>query len=341
VARWVASCEPWRSTLWILQDDFPIWCGPITGQPHQTILDGQLPIQAATVEEMFNHRQVSDNVDLVNLDVFEIFRAFLVYALQKTPNGNIAGTGRYANTSGIVDHVAYSGVIASVQLAAASFTKVYQTWNDLVSAYSLEFTLAPAMADPGSFFIQVQLGLPQTGRPYSVTGLTFTFPSYQFIDYAFLSSNSTAANRILATGSGTSGSTASYVSDQSAGTATAELNAGYPLLEDSASYSGTVTSQAQINGFAAGEVAARSVTASRTPTFTFGADAYPRVRDVQLGDECAVALTSPLHPATPSGGPGFTGLLRITGWSITPPSQGQPEQIIYQLGSVTPTPAGG
>lgn len=341
VAQWVASLTPWRSFLWILQDDFPIWCGPVTGWPSQTILDGQLPIQAATVEEIFNHRITSDNIDLLNLDIYEIFRAFLVYALAKTPNGNIAGTGRYANTSGIVDHVAYSGVIASVQIAAASFTTIYQAWNDLVSAYSMEFTLAPAMADPGSFYMNVQLGLPQTGRPYSETGLTFVFPSYQFVDYAWLSSNATPANRILATGSGTSGSTASYVSDVGPGTNTAELNAGYPLLEASASYSGTVTSQAQIDSFAAGLVAAESVTASLTPTFTFGSDTYPRVRDVQLGDECMVALTSPLHPATASGAPGFVGKLRIVGWQITPPSQGTPEQIVWQLGSVIPAPGGG
>ena len=335
VTAWVEALIPWKSILWVLQDGYPVWNGPVTGWPHQSVLDGTLPIQAATMEQFFAYRQISDNLDYENTDVFEIFRLLLIYALSKTPDGNIAGTGRYANTSGIVDNVAWSGVIASVQEDAWSLTKIYDAWGSLCTGYELEYALTPAMTDDGSLYTQAQMGLPEMGRAFSQTGLTFAFPSAGFLDYMWQVTPTDPANLFVVTGSGSQASPVSYVSTPGAGLNLMEINAGYPLLEDSWSYPGTATSQQQIDDLAGGLAVANCVMNQITPVLKLGAGVRPLARDIILGDGCAFAATSALHPARPDGSPGLQYQGRVTGWTIYLPSDQQAEQTWYQLGGMT------
>jgi hypothetical protein len=334
VASWVSAVQPWKNLLWVLQDGYPVWNGVITGWPHESILDGTLPIQAATIEGMFQHRQVSDALSWTDTDVFEIWRQLLLYGVGKTPNGQIAGSGQYANSSGIVDTVAFSGVIASVVEDASSLEMVYDCWNDLCTGYQMEYALTPAMTSDGSLYTLAQMGLPQMGRPFTETGLTFTFPSGGMTDYVWYDVASSPANREVVTGSGTATNSVSYVSVLPAGELDSELALGYPLLEDSASAPATVTSQAQINSYADGLVAANSIEAQVTPVLKMGGTSRPLARDIILGDECMFAATSPLHPARPDGSPGLQAKFRIVGWVIYPPTDQQAEQTWYQLGGL-------
>lgn len=331
VAEWVKALEPWKSILWVLQDGHPIWNGPITGWPQQSIIGGQLQIQAASMEEVFKHRQVTDSLSWSSTDVFEIFRGFLIYALSKTPYGNIAGTGRYANTSGVVDTVEYSGVVGSVT-EQDSLKKIYDCWGDLVSTYGLEYALTPALAGAGSLFTRAELGLPLLGRKYADTRLQFVFPSANVIDYGWmrLPGSSGPANRFVATGSGGGTNPKSYTSTQS--DFYDHSNLGYPLLEESGAFTGTVTSQSQLDGYATGELDSMRISDLVTPVVYLGAGRYPQVRDFQLGDEAYFAATSPLHPAGPGGVPGVSGKFRIYGWMLTFPSDTQTEQTQVQLG---------
>ena len=337
VAAWVAAVTPWKNLLWVLQDGYPVWNGVITGWPHESILDGTLPIQASTIEGLFQYRLVSDALAWVNTDVFEIWRQLLLYGMSKTPNGNIAGTGQYANGSGIIDTVAYSGVLASVQEDASSLETVYDCWNDLATGYQMEYALTPAMTADGSLYTLAQMGLPQMGRPVTESGLTFTFPSGGMTDYVWTDIPSEPANREYVTGSGTTStadSDVSYVSVLPAGELDSELDLGYPLLEASASAPATITSQAQINNYANGLVAANSIEAQVTPVLKMGGTSRPLARDIILGDECLFAATSPLHPARPDGSPGLQAKFRIVGWTIYPPTSDQAEQTWYQLGGL-------
>ena len=335
VATWMKAVQPWRSILWVFQNGFPIWNGPIVAWNHQSVSDGTLPLQAASMEEFFKHRQVDTNLVFNNLDIFEIFRQELLFALSKTPNGNIAGTGRYANQSGIVDVVQYSGIVGSV-VEADSLKKVYDCWNDLVTTYGLEYTLAPAITSAGSLFTQVRLGLPLLGRKFVDTQFQITFPSRGLIDYAFPWTPQSAVNREVVTGSGSGSNPVNY---QVASTGVVD---GMPLLEDSQSFSGTVTSQAQIQKYSDSLVVDFAPSAFINPTFLVGDDAVPQVRHVQLGDEVRTGLTSPLHPSGPQGRPGYMGAFRLTGWTLNFPAGSQPEQTMYTLGAGTaPTLQGG
>ncbi|MGA2412709.1 MAG: hypothetical protein ABSG46_20290 [Candidatus Binataceae bacterium] len=336
VQTWVNACIPWKSVLWILQNGQPIFNGPITAWSPDSIMDGQLPIQAASMEQMFQCRVTSKVLTYTNLDVFEIFRDELQYALSKSPNGQIAGSGQYANTSGIVDTVEYSGVIASIT-EEAGYQSIYDNWNDLVNAYGLEFALTPAITPAGSLYTQVQLGLPQMGRLYQNTGLQFVFPGQGMVDYAWQWIPTSPANSMTVTGQGGGTNPKTYVA---VALASSELSAGWPLLEATSSFYGTVTSQTQINGYAKELLYTTAVNKSLQPIFTLGPQAPVQIKDTQLGDEVYCIATSPLHPAGANGVPGIAELLRITSWTLTFPTGEQAEQTQFTLGGlqIGPTP---
>lgn len=324
---WVSALAPYKSILWILQDGVPIWNGPITGWPHDSLSEGNLPFRAATMEHMFNYRQFTDNINFTNMDVFEIFRQELRYALGKQPNGNIAGSGRFQNSVGIVDTVTYSGVIGSV-VEQSTYKSVYAAWGDLVDIYLLEYALTPAMTDDGSLYTVVQMGIPQLGRPVTQTGFQLIVPSYDMQDYGWQWTPENPANRVIVNGYGTTKNYASVA------TAPGELAAGYPLLEGNLSFFGTVTGQSQLDAYASGALHPMLVTAGLTPVVRSGDNATLQVKHVMLGDEVEFAATSDLHPSGLSGGPGSPGVIQkfqITGWELTFPNGQQPGMVEWQL----------
>jgi hypothetical protein len=333
---WVNACTPWKTLIWILQDGQPIFNGPITAWSPDSIMDGQLPIQAASMEQMFDERVNSDTLTYTDLDIFEIFRQELQYALGKTPNGNIAGTGQYANTSGVVDNVQYSGVLGSIT-EQAGYQTVYDDFTDLVNAYGLEFAFSAAITDSGSLYTLAQMGLPQMGRLYQNTGLQFVFPGQGMVDYAWQWIPTSPANSVTVTGQGDQSTPVTYTATAQA---TSELAAGWPLLEAVSSFYGTVTSQAQINGYAEQLLYTTAVNKSLNPIFTVSPQGPVQIKDTQLGDEAYVIATSPLHPAGPNGEPGVAELLRIIGWTLTFPSDGTGESTQFTFGGlqIGPTP---
>ena len=117
----------------------------------------------------------------------------------------------------------------------------------------------------------------------------------------------------------------------------ADLGNNYPLMEDTIAWNGsTVTSQAQINTFANGQVGLRTQ-AMTQPVIVVGAGQFPRAGDIILGDGCLLIATSPLHPATADGKPGLITEVRISGWTCTPPSANQQESLqIATSGVITP-----
>jgi hypothetical protein len=340
---WINAVTPWKSVLWILQDGIPIWNGPITGLPHQSITDGTLPIQAASMESFFKYRQLTSQLTYTNMDIFDIFKAEMAYALNKSPNAQITGTGKYANKSGIIDTVARSGQLGSIT-ETAGFQSVYDCWNDLVTSYGLEFALTPGLTDNTSLFTNVQLGLPQMGRPYGTTNMQMMIPGLGAVDYAWQWVPSNPCNRMVVSGSGTalvpvkSGKKTTYTTTPTTYTATAtaysDLNAGYPLLEGNSSFYGTVTSQSQINQYATNLLYGTTIQKSLTPLYTIGGNGTPLIRQTQLGDETMFLATSPLHPVSTNRGWGVSQLMRITGWTLTFPNDQQAEQTQYQLGGI-------
>lgn len=322
---WVEALEPWRSVLWLLQDQQPVWNGPVTGWPHQSILDGTLPIAASTLEAIFQARAITDTITFTSEDVFTMFRGLALYAMDKGPNGRIAGLDLGSSLSGVTDTVTFDGTQGQ---------KVYDAWTWLTSQYGFEYSFRPGITLSGTLVTHLDLGYPEIGRRLDQSGLQMVYPSPQVMDYAYPRvAQSGPANSVTATASTT---TKTFVSRPPHGQVPDEISEGYPLLEDTASLTGlSSASQALVDGYADGVAAVESVEAMTTPTVKLGAEGYPKVSQVSLGDWAEFAATSLLHPADPvTGAPGLQVQGRITSWTLYPPGAQQTEATWFTLSQV-------
>lgn len=118
---------------------------------------------------------------------------------------------------------------------------------------------------------------------------------------------------------------------------TADLNLGYPLLELSLSPQGTLwNTSAQLVNYAKGYLPQVKDTVL-TPVLTIPGGQTPSIGQTVLGSWAQVALTSSLHPAGADGSPGYVGLGRVTGWTVSPPGAQQAEQSQITLGEMAMT----
>lgn len=324
----LAALEPRRTLLWALQDEYPVWVGILWDWPHQSAGSNQLPVTANELGSLFSRRQIRDNLEYDGVDEFDVIRNLIKYATNTSVKGANAAVAQLVHTTNL------SGTNVTEILAASNLTKVLDTINQLCLKYNLEYRLDPGVSSTGALTITLRVGTAATmGRPYSATELQLAYPG-NAADYQWPRLGSTGANSILGVASGSGG--AAWVSDSTAGVDTADLAAGYPLLEDSVSYTGSViSSEAEINAFAT----YRQTLVAKSPTpavFTIAGGQLPTVQQVQLGDHVMAIATSSYHPAGPGGTPGLMQDGRIIGWTVHPPSdQGQPETTDFYLGGVS------
>jgi hypothetical protein len=129
------------------------------------------------------------------------------------------------------------------------------------------------------------------------------------------------------------GSALQWQSQWPHGADTVDLGAGYPLMESTVSWQGSVvTAQAMVDGFADGQVQLKTQ-AMTLPTIKIGSG-YPLLRNIVLGDTTWLTATSNLHPATASGSPGLQATVRVTGWTCNPPGPKQSESIQLTTSSI-------
>lgn len=323
----LSALEPRRTLLWAMQDNYPVWAGPIWDWQHQSAASNQLPIIADELGSLFAHRQIRDNLTggtWSSLDQFDLIRNLISYALGKT-NGGVAQLVQTTNESGI---------FVSESFPAANLTKVLDAVNQICVKYNLEYDFAPGFSTTNAPIITLRVGTAATmGRPYSQTQLQLIYPT-RAIDYMWPRLGSQGTNSLLAIASGSGG--AAWVSNSSThGLDSADLAAGYPLLENSVSYTGSVIgAQAQIDAFAdyQQQLVQRSPTAARV---SIAGGQTPTVQQVQLGDHAMFIATSTLHPSPGAGAPGLAVDGRIIGWTVYPPTADQPERTDYFLGGVS------
>ncbi len=113
---------------------------------------------------------------------------------------------------------------------------------------------------------------------------------------------------------------------------TEDITLGFPVLE---TYAGTlVDGQTQLDTYAATLLGERRHTAA-APSVKVGGASAPLLRELALGSYAWLTVSSPLHPADPAtGAPGLARLVRIVGWTATPPADAQEESIDLHLGEV-------
>lgn len=320
-ANWRAALTRRKTVLWIMQDSVPVWNGIVWDSPHMSVLDGTLPVSATTIDSLFGHRYITDDLTLSG-DVFDIFRSLASYALSKGDGYQVANLNLGSSQSGVSDTITYN---------ATDMKQVSSAWSDLIATYGFEYAFRPVLDPSGLLYTQLDLGMPELGLQFPASGLVYSSPG-NLLDYRWTETGSSSANVIIATAQDSAGGGTSYRSAYPHGFDLDDLGLGFPALESpEALTTVTVTAQGQIDAFADGVLPSMTGT-QVTPLLILGnaEQAIGQARNIVLGSWCELTLTSPLHPAMPDGSPGYQGQARVTGWTLYPPTANQAESTQIQ-----------
>lgn len=348
-APFVRALECRRAVLWVLEDNYPVWAGVVWDWPDTSRKQGTLPIQAHTFDSIWSHRLITDTIEYQQTDLFDAFTDLVVYGQSKQSAFIETGVSPAATRSAAyLQMVATSGPVARLVLptgaAAVSgvpwtasyvwsdLTQISSAWSDMCASGQLEYAFVPGRDSSGNLAVFLQLAYLQLGRPAATAGYTLSYPG-NCLDYGYQRTGSQSSNVIWATAP-PNGSAEQWQSVYPHGADAGDLASGYPLMESTASWQGSVvTTQAQIDSWADGQVALKTQ-AMTLPVITVGGASYPRLRDISLGDATRFIATSALHPAQPDGSPGLQAAVRITGWTAYPPGPQQAESYRLTTSSV-------
>jgi hypothetical protein len=322
----LAALEPRRTMLWVLQDEWPVWNGVLWDWDHQSARSNSLPIVANEVGTLFQRRQILATQSWTT-DPYTVIRNLITYATSKT-SGAVAQLVHTTNLFG--------GAAITATFPVSTGGKILDLVGQFCTQNGIEYAWDPGFASANVMTVTLRLGTAATmGRAYSLTKLQLTYPG-NLVDYAWPRLGSAGRNSISAVASGSGG--APWTSGPTHGLDAADLAAGYPLLEDSVSYTGsTIGAQSQIDAVAD----ARQQMVAKSPTVgkaTLAGGQTPTVQQILLGDHAYLQATSTYHPADPTtGAPGLQQDVRIIGWKVIPPDAeaGQVESTDLYLAGVS------
>lgn len=344
----VNALECRRGVLWALQDGYPAWCGVVWDWPDTTRTEGTLQISAQTLDTVWSHRLITDTLNYAQVDLYQAFLDLVTYGMSKqspyissvSPAATRAaaylnwmksngGVARLVLPSGAA---AQAGVLWTATHTYSDLTQVSSAWSDMCASGQLEYAFVPGLDSTGDLAVFLRLGYLKMGRPVASSGYSLTFPG-NLIDYGYQRTGSQSSNIVWATAP-PNGAALQWQSVWPHGADIKDLAAGYPVMESTASWQGSVvTTQAQINSWADGQVQLRTQ-AMTNPVVKLGGSGYPRLRDIVLGDSTMLVATSSLHPPGPNGAPGLTQQVRVVGWTCYPPGPQQSEYIQLQTSGV-------
>ena len=338
----VAALECRRAVLWALQDGYPVWAGVVWDWPDMSRAQGTLPISAQTIDSLWSHRLITDTLQYPQVDLFQAFIDLVTYGTSKqSPYISTGVSPPATRTPGYLALVASNGPVARLVMpsgAAATagvpwtasyvysdLTQVSSAWSDMSASGNLEYAFVPGLDSSGNLAIFLRLAYLRMGRPAATSGYTLTYPG-NVLDYGYQRTGSQSSNMVWATAP-PNGAALQWQSAYPHGADLRDMAAGYPLMESTASWQGSVvTLQSQVNAYADGQVAMRTQ-AMTLPTVKVGGSGYPKLRDIVLGDSTMLVATSSLHPPTASGQPGLRLPVRVTGWTAFPPGPQQSEYV--------------
>lgn len=336
----VTALECRRGVLWVLADGYPVWAGVVWDWPDMSRSSGTLPIQAQTLDSLWSHRLITDTIEYPQVDLFTAFLDLVRYGVSKqsayietgvspTWTRSPAYLAMVATNGPVARLVLPTGITSGVSWTASytysDLTQVSSAWSDMCASGNLEYAFVPGLDSSGNLAVFVQLGYLQLGRQAPQSGYMLTYPG-NVIDYGFQRTGSQSSNLIWGTAP-PNGSALQWQSTYPYGADLTDLAAGYPLMESTVSWQGSyVTSQGQVNAFAAGQVLMKTQ-GMTLPVINVGGGQRPGLRDIVLGDATTLVATSPLHPPQPDGSPGLQMPVRVIGWTAYPPGPQQSEYL--------------
>lgn len=344
----VTALECRRAVLWVLQDGYPVWAGVVWDWPDMSRQDGTLPISAQTLDSVWSHRLITDTLQYPQVDLFQAFIDLVKYGTSKQSAYISSVSPAATRAAGFLKLVAANGGVARLVMpsGAAStcgvswtasyvysdLTQVSSAWSDMCASGQLEYAFVPGLDSSGNLAVFLRLAYLKMGRPVATSGYTLSYPG-NVLDYGYQRTGSQSSNYVWATAP-PNGAQLQWQSAYPHGADLKDLAAGYPLMESTISWQGSfVTTQAQVNAFADGEVQLRTQ-AMTTPVVKVGGSGYPRLRDIVLGDSTTFVATSPLHPPGTNGQPGLQQPVRVVGWTAYPPGPQQSEYVQLQTSGV-------
>ena len=334
---YVNALTPRRSVLWVIADNFPVWAGIVWDWPDMTRQDGTLQISAQTLDSLWGFRLITDTLEYPAVDLFTAFADLTRYGMTKNSSfieqgvsppatrdpaylALFATQGRVARFT--IPDAGLSGSEWTASYTYSDLTQVSSAWSDMCSSGNLEYAFTPGLDEDGELIVSLQLGFTALGRPQAETGVVLTYPG-NALDYGWTVTGSQSANLVWATAP-PNGQELQWQSLFPAGADLTDL-ASFPVLESTVSWQGSnVTSQAQINTFANGQVALLTG-GMTTPTVNVGGSGFPPVQQLRLGDGVLLSFTSDLHPPGQNKQPGVEQEVRITAVTVYPPGPQQSE----------------
>jgi hypothetical protein len=311
----MAATIPGRNCVYVDRDGVLVWGGIIWSRSYKSD-DQHLSISAEEFASYFKHRRIIADVVYNATDQLTIAQG-LVNAAQAATNGNI-GVVVPTNTSGVTISRIYYGyeqknVLSALQdLAKAGTGATGQTGFDFAFDVAYDASANPTKT--------LNLGYPRIGSAYSATKATapvFEFPAGNVVEYDYPEDASIVANTVYVTGDGSNeGKKIYYASDVN------KLGQGWPLLEDSVSYS-DITDTTVLANLAAGQVAA----VSYPPTvlkIVANPSTDPVLGSYRIGDDARVRIFDDRFPN------GLDAVYRITALNVTPGETG-PERVTLTL----------
>lgn len=261
--------DPWsntlprRTTLVVLRDEVVIAEYIIWQRPPYKPSDRKLNISASEIRSYFDHRLLrpttgpgsAKTLSFTQADQFDIFRALLADCQAVTFNGQPVGD------IGIeADPTVMSGVLRDhrdVQDTADAYHGYeFATYGDLLDTLAnldngFEWRIDSYLDSDRTLRRALRLGYPTLGHAPDVDAVTLEYPGV-VADYEWPEDGSTSANYIATIGAGEEAALLWGEAYSSA-----ELAAGWPLLERTTSYK-SATSTTILNAHATADVAALS-----------------------------------------------------------------------------------
>jgi hypothetical protein len=312
----MVATVPGRSALYVDRDGVLVWGGIIWNRTYNSTSQ-RLSLSAGEFETYFNRRRIVSNATFSNTDQLTVAQS-LINTAQAATNGNI-GVIVPTNVSGFsIRSLTFYGYQQKTVLSALQ--DLAKAGSGMGGGLGFDFSIDVAYDASMTPTKTLNLGYPRLGNAYSSTSTTvpvFEFPAGNVLEYEYPEDGSLVANTIYATGGGSNEGKLIYSATDST-----KLASGWPLLEDSSSYS-DINDASLIQNLAAGQVAAVSY-----PPTVLKIIANPSLDPIlgayRVGDDARVRILDDRFPN------GLDATYRITALNVTPGETG-PERVTVTL----------
>ena len=307
------ATTPGLNGVYVDRNGVIVWGGIIWSRTYNSTTQN-IQIQASEWESYFSRRRITSTLSFYQTDPLVIAKQ-LVSAAQSVPYGNIGIQVGNETSSQLVSRTFY-GYENKPYLSALQ--DLAKSGSGASGTTGFDFYINCSYNGSGAIQKNLVLGYPRVGNVYSSTSTSvpvFEMPG-NVVEYEYPEDGSQVANTVFVTGAGSNEGKLVYSATDST-----KLIAGWPLLEDSVSYS-DITDTTVLQGLANSQVAAVSYPPTVLKIISTASD--PVLGSYIVGDDARVRIQDARWPN------GLDATYRITGLTVTPGESG-PERVTLTL----------